>query len=227
MWGNPKPRVCLCNSRKKAGRPSVQTTAGGRKQSTLMRRQNRDIVKGDNTVELWDVYDESGRKTGAVKESDSPFGKGEYRLCGSLWLVNGRGELLIQKRAAAKRLCPGKWSVTGGTAKSGENSLQACIREVKEEIGLVFEENDLTLFLRSVGDGMIFEDYMVCCDAKVEEMTPQAEEVAQLKWATTEEIRALHARGSFMYMEEELNKVLAHVEQNYLKKQQAGEKAVL
>ena len=91
----------------------------------------------------------------------------------------------------------------------------------------MFEENDLTLFLRSVGDGMIFEDYMVCCDAKVEEMTPQAEEVAQLKWATTEEIRALHARGSFMYMEEELNKVLAHVEQNYLKKQQAGEKAVL
>ena len=55
----------------------------------------------------------------------------------------------------------------------------------------------------------------------------KAEEVAQLKWATTEEIRALHARGSFMYMEEELNKVLAHVEQNYLKKQQAGEKAVL
>ena len=165
-------------------------------------------------METWDVYNARGEKTGRVQEEGQPLREGEFRLCGSLWLLNTKGELLIQQRAQCKSRAPGKWSVTGGGALAGETGLQACLREAREELGLAFEPEQLSLLLKSVGEGLIFEDYIVRCDLPVQAMTLQEQEVSQVQWASPQEIRALADEGEFIYQESELQKVLDYAKES-------------
>ena len=50
-------------------------------------------------MELWDVYDKKGRKTGALKEKEADYLPGEYHLAVEAWVFNRRREILIQQRS--------------------------------------------------------------------------------------------------------------------------------
>lgn len=47
--------------------------------------------------------------------------------------------VLILKRSPKKRLYPNKWECGGGKIQPGENFLEACKREIKEEVGIDVE----------------------------------------------------------------------------------------
>ena len=50
---------------------------------------------------------------------------------------NGQGEVVLIRRGQEPRL--GEWSIPGGRVEWGETLLEACLREVREETGLVVE----------------------------------------------------------------------------------------
>ncbi len=68
-------------------------------------------------MELWDVLD-------------------EYHLLVPVWIKNNQGEFLITKRAPNKAIFPNMWETTVGAVMAGEDSFQAALREIKEEIGI-------------------------------------------------------------------------------------------
>jgi isopentenyldiphosphate isomerase len=163
--------------------------------------------------EIWDVYDRDGNITGKVKSRDDVFLDGEFHLASSLWIINNEGKALIQKRAMTKRINPGMWNITGGSANAGERSKDACIREVLEEIGLVVQLADMTLISRSFGKECIFDDYIVFCDFPLSDLTLQVNEVIDVKWVTFDEIDQLFYKGQFMFDDiDELKKVRVFVE---------------
>ena len=52
-------------------------------------------------------------------------------------VLNGTGQVLLQKRAASKQIQPGGWdSSVGGHVDAGETYRQAAAREMEEELGL-------------------------------------------------------------------------------------------
>ena len=110
-----------------------------------------------------------------------------------------------EKRGLAARI---------GGALAGETGLQACVRETKEELGVVFEPGQLSLLRKSVGEGLIFEDYIERCDLPEQAMTLQAQEVSQVRWASPQEIRALFDGGEFIYQESELQNVLDYARES-------------
>ena len=58
-------------------------------------------------------------------------------------VFNSRGELWLQKRAADKKIQPGKWDTSvGGHVSSGEKISEALLREVKEELGIDMMPNE-------------------------------------------------------------------------------------
>ena len=126
----------------------------------------------------------------------------------------------MKRRENGRRAEPaGDWvggmcALLRGGALAGETGLQACLRETKEELGLVFEPGQLSLLLKSVGEGLIFEDYIVRCDLPEQAMTLQAQEVSQVRWASPQEIRALFDGGEFIYQESELQKVLDYARES-------------
>jgi 8-oxo-dGTP pyrophosphatase MutT (NUDIX family) len=81
-------------------------------------------------AELWDVLDEKRNKTGRLHERGKPMKVGDCHLIVQIWIMNGKGEFIIQKRPG------GKWETVGGCAVTGEDSLSAALRETKEELGI-------------------------------------------------------------------------------------------
>jgi isopentenyldiphosphate isomerase len=55
-------------------------------------------------MELWDILDENGNKTGSTIERGQPIRQDEYYLIVHKWIKNSNGEYLITKRAPNKRV---------------------------------------------------------------------------------------------------------------------------
>ena len=88
-------------------------------------------------MESWDILSRNGKPTGKTVSRMCPIlRRGEYHLVVHIWTVDGKGNVLIQRRSDQKPLMPGEWAATGGAAVSGETSRFAACRELKEELGI-------------------------------------------------------------------------------------------
>ena len=116
---------------------------------------------------------------------------GEYRQSVHTWIQNSKGEFLIQKRTPNKRAWPNMWSQTGGAVDAGETTLQAALRECKEELGIDINPNNIELVMTFRRKFDFVDVWLVKQDIDISELVLQEDEVADVKWATVEEIRDL------------------------------------
>ena len=149
-------------------------------------------------MELWDLIDENGNKIGKTHIRGEKIPKGLYHLGADIWIINSKGEILIQKRSLLKESNPGMWAMTGGSALAGENSLEAIKREALEELGITVREENLKLVNTVKGTRCIVDIYILKQDSLIEDIKMQKEEVSDVKWATYGEIENLVANGKFI-----------------------------
>lgn len=95
-------------------------------------------------MEFNDVYDENRQLTGKIHQRGTPWGHGEYGLVVCVWVYDGRGHILLTRRAKGKSFA-GTWENSGGAVKAGETSRQAIARELFEETGIKAEEDEFEL----------------------------------------------------------------------------------
>lgn len=141
-------------------------------------------------MELLDIVDENNIVTGESKPRDVVHEQGLYHRHVSCWIMNNKGEILLQKRASIKSKNPNRWAKTGGHVGHGETPIDAAIREVGEEIGVKLNKTDfefLSLYKSSQNTCFGYE-YLIHTDKKIEEFVLQAEEVSEVKYFTIEEI---------------------------------------
>lgn len=61
-----------------------------------------------------------------------------------IWFYTDNAEILIQKRATTKIAFPNLWDISvAGHISTGETTVMSAVREIKEEIGLVIQEDEL------------------------------------------------------------------------------------
>lgn len=91
-------------------------------------------------MELFDVLDCTGRKTGGVIGRDEAHATGAWHgafHCLAIFREDGEERALFQLRSRAKKITPGKFDVTvGGHYAAGEGPESAGPREISEELGL-------------------------------------------------------------------------------------------
>ena len=63
--------------------------------------------------ELVDIVDENNKLTGQIEDRWEAYNKGLWRRAVSCWIMNEKGEVLLQKRTVNKRRNPNKWAKTG------------------------------------------------------------------------------------------------------------------
>lgn len=149
-------------------------------------------------MELWDILDQNGNKTGRTIVRGNPLNEGEYHLVVHIWIVNGAGELLIQKRADNIPLWPGKWAATGGSAIAGEDSLSSAVREVKEELGIQITKHEMELIERIKRRDTMTDLWLVRKNVDIKEIYVQLEEVSEAKWVSREMLLAMVEAGDFV-----------------------------
>ena len=96
-------------------------------------------------MEKRDLYDINRNLTGETIFKDEKTPKDRYILVVLVFIQNSKGDFLIQKRSKLK---DSKYGSTGGHPKTGENSIQGMMTEIKEEIGLEVQKDDLKLFYK-------------------------------------------------------------------------------
>ena len=97
-------------------------------------------------MEYVDVLDEQGNKMGKTKLRSEVHDDGDWHGGADVWLLNSRGELLLQLRSKTKLACPNFWDISAaGHAIAGDDRMTTALKEVKEELGITLRPKQLEL----------------------------------------------------------------------------------
>jgi len=142
--------------------------------------------------ELIDVLDSNGNKTNVVKTKSEIKKDGDFHRAISVCIINSQNEILMQQRSSNKKVYPSLWSVfVKGHVKSGESSLEACQREIYEEIGVLIEPNELKYIYtikehivtnENYVENIFFDTFLLEKDIKLCDVKLQIEEVSDAKY---------------------------------------------
>jgi isopentenyl-diphosphate delta-isomerase len=93
------------------------------------------------------LVDEADREIGHLSKAECHDGDGVLHRAFSIFIFNQRGELLLQRRSADKRLWPLFWSNSCCShPRKGESMAEATGRRLLEELGMATELDHLFTF---------------------------------------------------------------------------------
>ena len=181
-----------------------------------------EAVLNGKQMELFDVLDEDGRKTGVVRERILVHMDGVPHGTAHIWVVRKNEDktydLLLQKRSRGKDSYPGCYDISSaGHVQAGDEFLPSAIRELKEELGIEAGEEDLEFagyhkgYMEEVFYGRMFRDsevsavYVYSKPVDADRLTLQKEEVEEVIWMDLELCRELVRTNGIphcIYMEE-------------------------
>ncbi len=154
--------------------------------------------KGDRMENL-DILNEDGTISGVIKERSQVHRDGDLHRTSHVWIArknNKSGmDILLQKRSQNKDSYPGCYDISSaGHIVAGCGFLDSAIRELKEELGLMVEKEELILKgTRRFSFEEIFHDKLFCDnqlsnvyllwrDFDEKELTLQIEEIESVIW---------------------------------------------
>ncbi|WP_017584171.1 isopentenyl-diphosphate Delta-isomerase [Nocardiopsis valliformis] len=158
---------------------------------------------GERGPILLELVDEAGTTTGTTEKLSAHQAPGQLHRAFSVFLLDDRGRLLLQRRALSKYHSPGLWSNTCcGHPLPGEPPFAAAARRTGEELGLAPE------LMRAAGtvryhhtdpvSGLVESEYNHLFVGVVRaEPRPDPEEVAQTAFVDSAELERLRAEAQF------------------------------
>lgn len=163
--------------------------------------------------DMYDVFTKDGEYLGTRPLTEFNKDNPEFYFK-IVWIIllNENDEILIQKRSDNLEVCPGKWEISAsGHVDSGENELDAAVRETKEEVGVSLDKNNIKLIKRYIHKDAITDTYIARIRNNTN-ITLQKEEVADAKWISLYEFKNLIYTDDFVPRDREYYEFLL----NYL-----------
>ena len=138
-------------------------------------------------MELWDLYDRQGNRTGETWERK--FGnyklipEGRYHMVVDILVQHTDGTFLLTKRDMSKDVYPGYWEASaGGAAVAGEDPETAAKRELEEETGLTALSFKLVSHTFREPSHSMFYSYLALVDGDKDSVRLQEGETVEYKW---------------------------------------------
>lgn len=102
-------------------------------------------------MEMFDVIDMDGNKTGNIKERGVVHREGALHATSHIWIARENEksgyDILLQKRSACKDSHPGCYDISSaGHIGAGDDALNSALRELEEELGIKAEPHQLIEF---------------------------------------------------------------------------------
>lgn len=151
--------------------------------------------------EYFDLLDENGNKTGKTKLRSEVHRDGDWHRAVHIWIINSNGDVFLQRRCATKDSNP---NMLGGSCAghltAGDDSLTGAIRELKEELDLDVNKEDLKL-IKTIKSSSKYTDtfinnefddmYILRTDKKIEDMKFQEDEISEIMYIPYKEFKKM------------------------------------
>ena len=147
-------------------------------------------------MELLDVYNEKGERTGKVVDrsaDDASFVDGERIAVSIIYIENDKHEFLIQKTSKQKGNI---YSATAGHVLHNEKPIETIIREVKEELGIDISNEDIVDLGCLVVDFPVRFIFYLKKNIDLNELFLQKDEVQEVMYMSEKEIRTEIEKGT-------------------------------
>lgn len=144
-------------------------------------------------MEYNDIYDKYRNRTGRHHLRGTPWGVGEYGLVVCVWVYDGKGKLLLTRRAKGKSFA-GTWENSGGAAQAGETSRQAIVRELFEETGIRAKEEEFELLGTGMDRNTHYDFYALKRQIPLTAIKLLPGETDGVQWASFETVHNLIAQ---------------------------------
>lgn len=165
-------------------------------------------------AEYFDILNENGNPTGEKKLREEVHKDGDWHRSVDIWIMNSKSELLIQKRAPQKESYPNLWEVScSGHVNTGEKSVNAAVRELKEELGVdidgnqlefLFEDKEINITNNDTFINKEFKEiYLLRLDLLIEDYDMQHEEVSEIKYVKHNKLQSLITKNPKEYVPHE------------------------
>lgn len=148
-------------------------------------------------MEIWDILDEDGNKTENTIKRGEELKNDQYHLVVHIWIINDSNQFLIQKRAEHLELEPGIWATAGGSAISGENSKEAAIRELKEELGFKPKSQNMKKLKRLQRKDNFTDIWILEQDISLKDVNHSKKEVSKVKFVNISELKKMIEQNKF------------------------------
>ena len=157
-------------------------------------------------LELFDILNPDGSKTGIVRERVVAHREGSLHATVHMWIVRPNEksgyDVLLQKRSQTKDSNPGSYDISSaGHVDAGDEIMESAVRELKEELGIEAKPEELHYIGVHYGAfeaefyGKMFRDkelssvYVYTEPVEIENLKLQEEEVESVCWMDYEECR--------------------------------------
>ena len=138
-------------------------------------------------MEIWDLYDKNGVKTGETWErqwesTNKEIPEGRYHIVCEVLVRHKDGTFLLVKRDPNKEAYPGYWEASaGGSALAGEDPLTCVKRELLEETGIV-ADSLVQIGFTNERKPCLFYSYLAYTNCDKDAVKLQEGETVEYKW---------------------------------------------
>ena len=142
-------------------------------------------------AELIDIYDENWHLTGEVLEKNEAEKQHKWHCAAHIWIVNSKGELLLQRRSPHKKTFPNMWDISAaGHVRTGETVIEGGIREAYEELGVNIKADQLVLInkSKSYSNQHLQTEFLVKLDIPIKDFVFNDKEVVEVKYIPWQEL---------------------------------------
>lgn len=148
-------------------------------------------------MEYFDVVDINRNKTNKILPRGAELNPGEFNVGVEIWIINSNKKILLTQRSKYKSH-PLQWECPGGCLLAGETSVEAAIREIKEEIGLDINFQDLKYLSTHLYKYQFVDIFLVTKEIDTDKLFLQTEEVADAKWISIEDFFNMHNKNQIV-----------------------------
>ena len=157
-----------------------------------------------DSSEMIDIYNDNRELTGVTLPRKSKLAPGQYMMYVYALIEDLNGKYLITQRSLDKKWAAGQWEVPGGGAMAGESSLDAIRREVYEETGLQFTDDQAAVIysyknIDDGGDNYFADIYLIKKDFTLNDVAIDLREANEASLATINEMKQIHESDGFLH----------------------------
>jgi len=160
-------------------------------------------------MELLDILNENGIKTGETATRDDCHKKGLWHRAVIIAVVNDYNQVLMQQRAKNKDKYPNLWDISvAGHVPAGEDSLSSASTEIMEEIGFMlprsvrvedfrfmFSFRSQLAINKDFIENQIYDFFIYRANIDESNIKIQKNEVQAVKFLTAFEIKEMQEQG--------------------------------